>query len=525
VGEVTIELLPRLRVRVRGEEVVLPARRKARALLALLAWRAGETLSADALVDELWVAPPRTATESIHVYVGLVRRCVGDLLVTDPFGYRLAVARNDVDVHREDFDLAGYNPPFLAEYADEPGLALAGRALEELHLASTLRWAASSPGDPTISARLRALGDANPYNEAVCVASAELAWRLGDQVAALSALRNFARRLWDELGLVPGESWRDAERRILRGDAGATAPWRRAATRSVSELTDRVAVLAEDLRWHAPRAAAEEIDALSARLPVAFDWLETTGRREHAARLAVDLRHYFLFRGRRADGARLTESVRESSTASTVLRARALYTGAWLISGGAAEGLLSEVEQLVLSLDDPLFWAWVQLRRGHRALTSAHESRALECAESALAVFESCADAYGIAEARLLVARVAIAEGEAARAAVPAAEVWHTMKDTDEAIAAHASEVLAASAAARGAPAEAVDHLHAAVRGYLTAGRTAWAINALRALGHLTRKDSVAGVADRLAAASTGGSWVDGAALRSAEREAANIAA
>jgi DNA-binding SARP family transcriptional activator len=523
--DVTIELLPRLRIQVRGEELALPTRRKARALLALLAWQAGEAISADTLVGELWVTPPRTATESIHVYVGLIRRCVGDLLVTDPAGYRLAVVRDQVDVHRDGFDLAAYAAPFLAEYAEEPGLAAAGRALEELHLAAMLARAALSSSDPTMVARLRALGEANPYNEAVCIAYADVVWRFGDQAAALSVLRGFGRRLRDELGLVPGEPWRDLERRILRGDVAATAPWRAAATTSVSTLADQVAVLAHDLKWRAPREAAEEIDALSARLPVAFDWLETTGRREQAARLAVDLRNYFLFRGRRGDGARLTVSVRESPAMPGVLRARALYTGAWLISGRGSEGLLAQVEQLVLSLDDPLFWAWVQLRRGHRALASAQGSLVLEFAQSALAVFESCGDEYGIAEARLLGARFAIAEREAARATIPAEEVLLAMKETDRAIAAHASEVLASAAAATGAIDEAVEHLNAAVRGYLAAGRTAWVINALRVLGQLTGNHSVGGVADRLAVASSGGPWVDAGALRSAERAAARIAA
>jgi DNA-binding SARP family transcriptional activator len=524
-GDVTIELLPRLRIQVRGEEVALPARRKARALLTLLAWRAGETISADELVDDLWTAPPRTAIESIHVYVGLVRRCVGELLVTDPDGYRLALARHKVDVHSDGFDLAAYSPPLLAEYAEEPALAAAGRTLDELHLEATLRWAAASPSDPALAARLRALGEANPYNEAVCVARAEVAWRRGDQVAALSALRTLARRLWDELGLIPGECWRDLERRILRGDAVTTTPWRATAATSVSGLTDRVAALADELRWHAPREAAEEIDALSARLPVAFDWLEITGRREQAARLAVDLRNYFLFRGRRGDGARLAVSIREAPSVSGVLRARALYTGAWLTSGRGSNALLSQVEQLVRSLDDPLFWAWVQVRRGHSALASAQGSVAREHAESALGVFGSYADLYGIAEARLLVARVAIADQEASQAVGPAEEVLLAMKDTDAAIAAHASEVLAAAAAAMGSTNEAVDHLHATVRGYLATGRTPWVINALRTLGRLTGNQSVAGVADRLAAASAGGPWVDAAALRSAESAAARLVA
>lgn len=80
---IDIRILGPLEVFTAGEPVPL-TRAKPRALLALLLIHAGEVVSADRLIDELWSgAPPATAKDALQNYVSQLRRTLGrDLLVT-----------------------------------------------------------------------------------------------------------------------------------------------------------------------------------------------------------------------------------------------------------------------------------------------------------------------------------------------------------------------------------------------------------------------------------------------------------
>ena len=60
-----------------GRAVALP-RRKHRALLATLLLRAGEPVSSDRLIEDLWgESPPRTARDALQNYVSLLRKTLG----------------------------------------------------------------------------------------------------------------------------------------------------------------------------------------------------------------------------------------------------------------------------------------------------------------------------------------------------------------------------------------------------------------------------------------------------------------
>ena len=100
-----ILLLGPVEVRLNGEPVALGGP-KHRALLALLALRAGATVSADELIDGLWGAePPATASKLVQQYVSLVRKALAsagghDLIITHGRGYELRIGREQVDVGR-----------------------------------------------------------------------------------------------------------------------------------------------------------------------------------------------------------------------------------------------------------------------------------------------------------------------------------------------------------------------------------------------------------------------------------------
>src|ERR687897_2904922 len=96
-----IRLLGPLEVRDEDRVVTLP-RRQQRALLAALALRAGEVVSTDRLVADLWgERAPASATGSLQNTVSAIRKVLGpDVLVTHAPGYRLAIEPERVDAHR-----------------------------------------------------------------------------------------------------------------------------------------------------------------------------------------------------------------------------------------------------------------------------------------------------------------------------------------------------------------------------------------------------------------------------------------
>ncbi|MEV5905040.1 BTAD domain-containing putative transcriptional regulator, partial [Streptomyces sp. NPDC052127] len=73
-----------------------------RALLAVLALRAGRSVPAGLLVEEVWAGdPPADAPGALQALVGRLRRALGaGAIDSAEGGYRLAAAPDDVDLHR-----------------------------------------------------------------------------------------------------------------------------------------------------------------------------------------------------------------------------------------------------------------------------------------------------------------------------------------------------------------------------------------------------------------------------------------
>jgi DNA-binding SARP family transcriptional activator len=83
-----------------GDEPIVIAAPKQRALLAMLVLHHGERVSVDRIADALWgEAAPATATKTVQVYVAQLRKALGEgLLLTEPGGYRAVVEGDDLDV-------------------------------------------------------------------------------------------------------------------------------------------------------------------------------------------------------------------------------------------------------------------------------------------------------------------------------------------------------------------------------------------------------------------------------------------
>src|SRR6516225_9496403 len=75
---------------------------KERAVLAYLLLYAGQAVSADRLIDELWGdEPPEAARNSLQVRVSGLRRALGrDRIVSGSSGYRIRIEHGELDLSR-----------------------------------------------------------------------------------------------------------------------------------------------------------------------------------------------------------------------------------------------------------------------------------------------------------------------------------------------------------------------------------------------------------------------------------------
>ena len=284
VGTAEFRILGPLEVVDGGQPVELTGATQ-RALLAILLLHAGEAVSTDRIMDDLWGdAQPETASAALRVRVSQLRRALGpagELLVTRRPGYALALAREQLDLGR--FErlvdvgsqaLAGDDPaaavehlqaalalwrgPPLADFTYAPFAQTAIARLEELRLAAIeLRIEAQlALGEHArLTGELQALVLEHPLRERFSSQLMLALYRDGRQADALEAYRAARQRLVDEIGLEPGPELHDLERRILAQDVGlmAVRAARPAPARSILVLAgddatlDPLVELASDL--------------------------------------------------------------------------------------------------------------------------------------------------------------------------------------------------------------------------------------------------------------------------------------
>ena len=240
-----------------GDAVTLPGPRQT-ALLALLAAQAGETVSADRLVDVLWGdAPPANPTAALRSTVFKVRAAVSqvtgrEVVVTRERGYALDLRPGDLDAdvfaHLVD-ESRGRVPGEAAETLQKAlglwrGAAYGGPAeggpahlealrLEELRQVAVERYGAALLGaDRTSDAvlLLQPFVAEHPLREAARATLMEALHAVGRTPEALSHYQSYREHLADELGLEPSRALRELQVTLLQ-PAGppATATARRVA--------------------------------------------------------------------------------------------------------------------------------------------------------------------------------------------------------------------------------------------------------------------------------------------------------
>ncbi len=226
--------------------VSLP-RPKQRALLASLLLHAGEVVSTDRLIEDVWGRePPRTALPALQGLVADLRKALGeDAIITRAPGYAVELGRASFDLHRferlvEDGARArsAGNPergagllreslelwrgPALADFAYADFAQAAIARLEELRLVAEeerIEAELALGRHAELVGRLESLAATHPLRERPRGQLMLALYRSGRQAEALDAYQEARKVLVDELGIDPSPALQRLERAILNHDA------------------------------------------------------------------------------------------------------------------------------------------------------------------------------------------------------------------------------------------------------------------------------------------------------------------
>ncbi len=227
---------------------------KQRAVLAVLAIRRGEVVSADRLIDSIWgESPPATAAKTLQVYVSHLRKALGpDVLVTRGGGYVLELVRGQLDRDRfeaqvadgrralADGDAASASrmlaealtirrgPP-LADFAYEAFAQAEIARLDEVYLGAVedridAELALGNHG--RVVGELEALVAEHPLRERLQAQLMLALYRSGRQADALDRYTRARRAMQQELGVEPGRELVELQAAILAQDPALDAPRR-----------------------------------------------------------------------------------------------------------------------------------------------------------------------------------------------------------------------------------------------------------------------------------------------------------
>jgi predicted ATPase/DNA-binding SARP family transcriptional activator len=225
-----------------------------RTLLGLLLVHAGEVVSYDRLLEDLWDGdPPATARHTLQGYVHRLRRTLGAdawRLTTRPPGYQLKVSTGELDAQRfQDLATAGrralvrddpqgaadqlaaglglWRGPLVADLDEVAALEPERARLEALRLTALedrieADLALGQHGG--LVSELETLVAEHQYRERLWGQLMLALYRLGRQADALQAFHRARQVLDEELGLEPSRWLRRRQEQILLQDAALEVP-------------------------------------------------------------------------------------------------------------------------------------------------------------------------------------------------------------------------------------------------------------------------------------------------------------
>ncbi|WP_027661277.1 BTAD domain-containing putative transcriptional regulator [Salinispora fenicalii] len=283
-----IQILGPIQATIRGNVIDLGPP-KQRAILALLALRAGRHVPLDDVIATLWAGQsPTRATNLVHTYVARLRQVLEpdtprhqrtNVIASVPGGYRLAVGVGQLDLHafrtevREAASLHERGQPTgafarfgesLGRWRDPQVGELAAllieqddiRPLRQEFLAAALNYVGLGLELGRAEAVLpvaEQLALTEPLNERVQARLLQTLARIGQRARAIERYAEVRGRLRLDLGVDPGPELSAAYREVLdaklasspthRRNPAHAPPWRGAAP-LIDELTGRSADLA-----------------------------------------------------------------------------------------------------------------------------------------------------------------------------------------------------------------------------------------------------------------------------------------
>jgi DNA-binding SARP family transcriptional activator/tetratricopeptide (TPR) repeat protein len=230
-----------------GREVVISAGRD-RIVLAMLLLKPGQIVSTDDLIDAVWEhRPPATARGQLQTCVSRLRRTLRPgAILTDPAGYGISVADDDLDVlvftrlvaqaKSSDAGAPGLLQQALALWR---GAVLTGiesgpvrhqaAVLEEQRATAIEDWVGfelAAGRDRDLVAELTGLVERFPLRERLRAQLMLALYRTGRQADALVEYRRARDLLREQVGVDPGTELQDLHRQILLGGVEASRPRR-----------------------------------------------------------------------------------------------------------------------------------------------------------------------------------------------------------------------------------------------------------------------------------------------------------
>jgi predicted ATPase/DNA-binding SARP family transcriptional activator len=252
---------------VEGDRQVPVSGTRERALLAILLIHAGEVVSADRLIDELWASDlPANPSNALQVVVSRVRRALeaagaasqrGERLATRKPGYVLHVDPEELDAGRfgqlveQARQIAATDQPRQVSLLEQALGLWRGPALAEFALEDFAREEIARLDEARITAvelksaaelslglhaelvgPLKALVGSHPLRERLRGLLMLALYRSGRQGEALRVFQEGRKALVDELGVDPGPDLQELHQRILLQAASLAAAPQSAAPRS-----------------------------------------------------------------------------------------------------------------------------------------------------------------------------------------------------------------------------------------------------------------------------------------------------